>query len=50
MPSAPEILGLLIVILVIWILLKVARLAFKMIVLFIVVTVIAVSVYWFFMR
>lgn len=50
MPSAPEILGLLIVILIIWILVKVARLAFRLIVVFILIVMIAVSAYWLFVR
>lgn len=50
MPSPPELLGLLIVIIVIWLLVKVARLAFRLIFFFIAVAVIAGAVYWFFMR
>ena len=50
MPSIPEFLGLLIVIFVIWILLKVARLAFRLILLFVAVAIIAGAAYWFFVR
>ena len=41
MPSPPELLGLLIVIVVIWLLVKVARLAIRLILFFIAVAVIA---------
>lgn len=50
MPSIPELLGLLIVIFVIWILLKVARLAIRLILFFIAVAIIAGAAYWFFVR
>ena len=50
MPSVPEILGLLFVILIIWIALKVARLAIRLILIFIAVIMIVGGVYWFFMR
>jgi len=50
MPGIPELLGLLIVIFVIWILLKVARLAFRLIFFFVAVAIIAGAAYWFFMR
>ena len=50
MPSIPELLGLLIVIFVIWIFLKMARLAIRLILFFIAVAIIAGAAYWFFMR
>lgn len=50
MPGFPELLGLLIVILVIWLFFKVARLAIRMILFFVGLALIAGAVYWLFMR
>lgn len=50
MPSTPELLTFLIVILAIWIFLKIARLAIRVILFVITVTVIAGAVWYFFLR
>ena len=50
MPSAPELLGLVIVIFFIWLILKVARVAIRFVFLVIAVTVILGALYWLFMR
>ena len=50
MPSPPELLGLLIVIFVIWLLVKVARLAIRLVLFFIAVALIAGAAYWLFVR
>ena len=50
MPGAQELLGLVIVVFVIWIVLKVAAVAIRIIFLLITSVVIFGAVYWFFMR
>lgn len=50
MPGTNELLGLVVVIFVVWILLKVARVAIRLIVVMILIVVIVASFYWFFMR
>ena len=50
MPSFPELLGLLIVILVIWLFFKVARLAIRMILFLVGLALVGGAVYWLFLR
>ncbi|HVS30674.1 MAG TPA: hypothetical protein VMS98_04380 [Thermoanaerobaculia bacterium] len=45
-----DLLGLLVVIFIIWLVLKVARVAIRLIVFVITATIILAAVYWFFMR
>lgn len=50
MPSAYELLGLLILVLVIWFFIKVAKLMVRLFLLFVAVALLAGAVYWFFLR
>lgn len=50
MPGAHEIIGLLIVIFILWVLLKVARLAIRLIFFMVAVVIILGALYWVFMR
>jgi hypothetical protein len=50
MPSASEILGLLVVIFIIWVVLKVARVAIRLIFFAVTLVVILGVIYWVFMR
>ncbi len=50
MPSTYELLGFLLVIFVIWIILKVARVAIRLMFLFIAIVIILGALYWLFAR
>jgi hypothetical protein len=50
MPGSFDLVGLLVVIVILWIVLKVAKVAIRLIFLFMTVVLIAAAVYWFFLR
>jgi len=50
MPGAYELLGLVVAIFIIWVLLKVARVAIKLFVMMIIILAILAATYWVFMR
>lgn len=50
MPSVNELLGLLVAIFIVWVLLKLARMAIKLILFIIAIVIIAGAVLWIFMR
>ena len=50
MPGSFDLVGLLVVIAILWIVLKVAKVAIRLIFLFMTVVLIAAAVYWFFLR
>lgn len=50
MPTVPELIGLLIVVLVIWLIFKVMKFAIRLLLFFVAAAVVAGAVWWFFVR